>query len=67
MRRDRMTLGMVFMLPLVQLLLFGFAIQTEVRHIPTIVFARGMASFDLQAHKAALEQMGSVLGVEVVE
>lgn len=37
------------------------------RDIPTIVFARGMASFDLQAHKAALEQMGSVLGVEVVE
>ncbi|HHV65007.1 MAG TPA: ABC transporter permease [Peptococcaceae bacterium] len=38
MRRDRMTIGLIFMLPLVQLLLFGFAIQTEVRHIPTVVF-----------------------------
>lgn len=37
-RRDRLTLGLVFMLPLIQLLLFGFAIQTEVKHIPTVVF-----------------------------
>lgn len=43
MRRDRMTLGLVFMLPLVQLLLFGFAIQTEVRHIPTVVFDQSLS------------------------
>lgn len=36
--RDRMTLAIVFMIPLVQLLLFGYAIQTEVKHIPTAVF-----------------------------
>lgn len=36
--RDRMTLAIVFMIPLVQLLLFGYAIQTEVRHLPTVVF-----------------------------
>jgi len=42
MRRDRMTLGMVFMLPLVQLLLFGFAIQTEVKHISTVVFDQSL-------------------------
>ena len=34
-RRDRVTLGMIVMLPLVQLLLFGYAINTDVRHIPT--------------------------------
>jgi len=42
-RRDRMTLALIFMLPLIQLLLFGFAIQTEVRHIPTVVFDQSMS------------------------
>ncbi len=37
MRRDRLTLGVMFGIPVVQLLMFGFAIQTDVRHIPTIV------------------------------
>ncbi|MDR9787817.1 MAG: ABC transporter permease [Peptococcaceae bacterium MAG4] len=43
MMRDRLTLSMVFMLPLVQLLLFGFAIQTEVKHIPTAVFDQSLS------------------------
>lgn len=34
LRRDRMTFGMVVMIPLIQLLLFGFAINTNIRHIP---------------------------------
>ncbi|MGB2739065.1 MAG: ABC transporter permease [Cognaticolwellia sp.] len=34
LRRDRMTFGMVIMIPLVQLLLFAFAINTNIRHIP---------------------------------
>jgi len=38
LRRDRMTLAMMIMLPLVQMLLFGWAINTDVRHIPTVVF-----------------------------
>jgi len=44
MRRDRMTLGLIFMLPLVQLLLFGYAIQTEVKHIPTVVFDQSLST-----------------------
>ncbi len=44
MRRDRMTLALVFLLPLVQLLLFGYAIQTEVRHIPTVVFDQSLSA-----------------------
>ena len=32
--RDKMTFGMVIMIPLVQLLLFGYAINTDARHIP---------------------------------
>ncbi|HWZ28578.1 MAG TPA: ABC transporter permease [Gemmatimonadales bacterium] len=38
MRRDRLTLGIMVAIPVVQLLLFGYAIQTDVRHIPTAVF-----------------------------
>ena len=34
LRRDRVTMGMIVMLPLIQLMLFGFAINTDVRHIP---------------------------------
>jgi ABC-2 type transport system permease protein len=37
MRRDRMTLGMMIGIPAIQLALFGFAIRTEVRHLPTLV------------------------------
>jgi len=37
MRRDRLTLGMMTVLPAVQLMLFGYAIQTDVRHLPTVV------------------------------
>ena len=38
LRRDRMTLAMMVALPVIQLLLFGYAINTDVRHIPTVVF-----------------------------
>ena len=38
LRRDRMTIGMMVMLPLMQLLLFGYAIDTDVRHAPTVVY-----------------------------
>ncbi|MDN4502379.1 ABC transporter permease [Alteromonadaceae bacterium BrNp21-10] len=34
LKRDRMTFGMMVMIPLIQLLLFGYAINTNVRHIP---------------------------------
>lgn len=37
MRRDRLTFGMMTVLPAVQLVLFGYAIQTDVRHLPTVV------------------------------
>ncbi|MBJ7537293.1 ABC transporter permease [Marinomonas transparens] len=32
--RDRMTFGLIIMIPLVQLMLFGYAINTTARHIP---------------------------------
>lgn len=38
LRRDRLTLGMMLALPVMQLLLFGYAINTDVRHLPTVVW-----------------------------
>jgi len=51
MRRDRLTLGMMIGVPAIQLALFGFAIRTEVRHLPTIVLdeARTRESRELVA------------------
>ncbi|KJG24719.1 ABC transporter [Photobacterium iliopiscarium] len=35
--RDRITFGMIVMIPLIQLLLFGYAINTNVRNVPTAI------------------------------
>src|SRR6185436_12047914 len=37
-RRDRRTLAIVLVLPVMQLLLLGYAVNTVVDHLPTIVF-----------------------------
>ena len=37
MRRDRLTFGMMFGIPLIQLVLFGFAINANPKHLPTAV------------------------------
>jgi ABC-2 type transport system permease protein len=37
MRRDRLTLGIMVMIPAIQLVIFGFAIRTDVRHLHTVV------------------------------
>jgi len=44
MSRDRMTLALIFMIPLIQLLLFGYAIQTDVKHISTVVFDQSLSA-----------------------
>lgn len=42
MRRDRLTFAMMVVMPIVQLLLFGFAINTDVKHLSTIVFDQSL-------------------------
>ena len=37
LRRDHLTFGMVIGLPIVQMLLFGYAINTDVRNLPTAI------------------------------
>jgi len=44
MKRDRLTLAIAFMIPVVQLIIFGYAIQTEVKHIPTVVFDQSVTA-----------------------
>jgi ABC-2 type transport system permease protein len=38
--RDRLTYAMILALPVIQLMLFGYAINTEPRHLPTAVLAQ---------------------------
>ena len=35
MRRDRLTFAMIFGIPLIQIVLFGYAINTDVRNLQT--------------------------------
>ena len=44
LRRDRLTLAMVAALPVMQLLLFGYAINTDVRHIPLVIYDQDATS-----------------------
>ena len=44
MRRDRLTIAMMVGLPAIQLVLFGYAIRTEVRHLPTVVLDESRSS-----------------------
>ncbi len=38
MRRDRLTFGMMIAVPVIQLTLFGFAINSDPRHLPTYLY-----------------------------
>jgi len=55
MRRDRLTFGMMVGIPLVQLMLFGFAINSDPRHLPTAVRIADHSPFS-RALVAALRQ-----------
>jgi ABC-2 type transport system permease protein len=65
MRRDRFTLGMLIGIPAVQLALFGYAIQTEVRHLPTVVLdesrtAESRALVATMEHTTSFRIVGAV-------
>src|SRR5262245_52584128 len=67
-----MTLAMMVMLPLLQLMLFGYAINTDVRHMPTLVYDQDQsaASRELPRAMAATgfyDIVGYVHGYQEVE
>jgi ABC-2 type transport system permease protein len=45
MRRDRLTFGMMVGIPMLQLILFGYAINSNPKHLPTAVFAADDSTF----------------------
>ena len=45
MRRDRLTFGMMVGIPMIQLILFGFAINSNPKHLPTAVYAADNSPF----------------------
>ncbi|MBL9214786.1 MAG: ABC transporter permease [Opitutaceae bacterium] len=45
MRRDRMTFGMMVGIPLMQLMLFGFAINSDPKHLPAAIRAADQGPF----------------------
>lgn len=53
LRRDRLTFGMIVGIPILQLLLFGFAINTDPRHLPTLVVMADAGPFS-RAYAAAM-------------
>lgn len=62
MRRDRLTLGMMLGIPAIQLAMFGYAIQTEVRHLPTVVLDESRSSESL----ALVDQLRNTGNFDVV-
>ena len=55
MKRDRVTFGMMVGIPLMQLLLFGFAINSDPKHLPTALRAADQGPF-ARSFVAALKQ-----------
>ncbi|WP_408005367.1 ABC transporter permease [Pseudodesulfovibrio sp. S3-i] len=45
MRRDRLTFAMLIGIPLIQLILFGYAINSDPRHLPTAVLSADNSPF----------------------
>ena len=45
MRRDRLTFAMMIGMPLVQLILFGYAINSDPKHLPTAVYSADNSVF----------------------
>jgi ABC-2 type transport system permease protein len=58
MRRDRFTLGLMIGTPAIQLVLFGYAIQTEVRHLPAVVLDESHSA-ESRALIASIENTGN--------
>jgi ABC-2 type transport system permease protein len=45
LRRDRVTFGMIIGIPIIQMTLFGFAINFDPKHLPTAVIAADQSEF----------------------
>ena len=57
LKRDRLTFGMIIGIPVLQLILFGYAINTDPKNLPTAVLDADSGSF-ARSFIAALENTG---------
>ena len=57
LRRDRISFAMIVMIPLMQLVLFGYAINTTPRHLPTAILLQETSDVG-RSIIAALENTG---------
>jgi ABC-2 type transport system permease protein len=57
MKRDRLTLAIMLVMPIIQLLLFGYAINSDPKHLPTGVLAQDHGTF-ARSTLSALERSG---------
>ncbi|WP_105103380.1 ABC transporter permease [Microbulbifer pacificus] len=60
MRRDRMTLAMIIGIPIMQLILFGYAINLNLRHLPAAIADQAETS-------ASRQQVMDMLATEVID
>ncbi|HEU4452859.1 MAG TPA: ABC transporter permease [Longimicrobium sp.] len=65
MRRDRLTLGIMLGIPALQLVIFGFAIRTDVRNLPTVVLDESH-SYESRALVQVMNNTGNFRVVEHV-
>lgn len=54
LRRDRLTFGMIIGIPIVQLLLFGYAINNDPKHLPTALVLGEQSPFTLSFEQALI-------------
>ncbi len=55
LRRDKTTFAMIILIPVIQLLLFGYAINTDPKHLPTALLVRDHSVFS-RSIVSALEE-----------
>lgn len=64
LRRDRLTFGMIIGVPLLQILLFGYAIDTDVRHLDAAVADQANTTASRELVRAAVaSQLIEVTGI----
>ncbi len=62
LKRDRLTFATMIFIPVVQLLLFGYAINNDPKHLPTTLLVQDDSSFS-RALQSALEQVQTLSGL----
>ena len=62
LRRDRLTFAMMTAIPAIQLIMFGYAIQTEVRHLPTVVLDESQS----QQSRALVDRMANTGNFDLI-